>query len=58
LDKLWKDLPVWIVNAWSEVTEDGMAQKAAEMDNGKGIPDELLLKTWVEKIRHAGMVAR
>jgi hypothetical protein len=58
LDKLWEGLPVWIVNGWSEVTEESMAQKAAELDNSNNIPDKLLLKTWVEKIREAGAVAR
>ncbi|HEY2411100.1 MAG TPA: tetratricopeptide repeat protein [Pirellulaceae bacterium] len=58
LDKLWEGLPVWIINSWSDVTEDSMAQKAAELDNSIDIPDKLLLKTWVEKIRRAGIAAR
>jgi hypothetical protein len=58
LNTLWEGLPVWIVNSWSEVTEDSMDQKAAELDNSHNIPDKLLLETWVEKIRRAGNVAR
>jgi hypothetical protein len=64
LDKLWEGLPVWVVHSWSEVTEENMSQKAAEMDRmvpanaGGAIPEKLLLKTWVERIRQAGAAAR
>jgi len=64
LDVLWEGLPVWIVNSWSEVTEEGMALKAAELDttivptDGTHIPEKLLLKTWIDRIRLAGVVAR
>ena len=63
LASLWEGLPVWIVNSWSEVTEETMAQKAAEIDSGpvvnagNVIPEKLLLKTWVERIRQAGTAA-
>jgi tetratricopeptide (TPR) repeat protein len=58
LDKLWEGLPVWIVHSWSEVNEGTMAHKAAEPNNSNDIPDKLLLKTWVETIRQAGISAR
>ena len=59
LDVLWEGLPVWVVNSWSEVTEKTMERKAEEFDNNEQfdsgrVPEKLLLKTWVDKIREAG----
>jgi hypothetical protein len=58
LDHLWEGLPVWIVKSWTDVSEDSMARKAAEMDADRTnaadqIPAKLLLKTWVDQIRRA-----
>lgn len=31
LDKMFADLPVWLVNDWSEVTSESMQQKLREL---------------------------
>ena len=61
LDPLWEGLPVWVVNSWSEVTQEAMAKKAAEIDRDEElkntadrIPAKLLLKFWVDRIRTSG----
>jgi hypothetical protein len=64
LDRLWAGLPVWIVDSWAQVTPEAMLRKAAELDDHGtiasvgSIPDNLLLKTWMDRIRHAGVPHR
>ena len=35
LDPVWADLPVWVVNEWSEVSEGGVRDKVREFTAGR-----------------------
>lgn len=46
LDPLFDDLPVWIVQAWSDVTKDAMKQKIEEFRNKTFKYEKLTLAYW------------
>ena len=46
LDSLFDDLPVWIVNDWSEVTQENMVKKIEEFRNKTFKYEKLTLAYW------------
>jgi len=50
LDSLYKDLPVLIMNDWSDLTEDLLKTTIKNFENKKFNYDKLTLKYWVDKI--------
>ena len=50
LDPLYADLPVLIVQDWSEVTEKFLLQKYEEMTHKKYNIEKLFMDYWIEKI--------
>lgn len=50
LDSLFEDLPVWIVNAWSEVTEENMKAKINEFRERTFRYERLTLSYWRDRI--------
>jgi hypothetical protein len=53
LDPLFDDLPVWIVDDWTDITAESMQDKANVLDAGKFKMEKLTLKYWQELIRNA-----
>lgn len=53
LDPLFEDLPVWIVNAWSEVTEENMKAKINEFRERTFRYERLTLSYWRDRITSA-----
>jgi len=53
LDPLFDDLPVWIVDDWTEITAESMQDKANVLDSGNFKMEKLTLKYWQELIRNA-----
>lgn len=50
LDPLFEDLPVWIVDSWSDVTEENMEQKINEFCQGTFRYERLELSYWRDLI--------
>ncbi len=50
LDPLFQDLPVWIVNSWSEVTEENMKAKINEFRERTFGYERLTLAYWRDRI--------
>jgi hypothetical protein len=50
LDPMFKDLPVLIVNSWSEVTRERLDAFLKDYVPQEKIPEKLTLKYWVDKI--------
>ena len=51
LDSMFRDLPVLIVKAWSQVTRERLDAFLKEQEGKpKGVPEKLFLKYWVQKI--------
>ena len=50
LDPLFVDLPVWIVQSWSDVTEESMRLKLAEFSSRPFAFEKLTLGYWQSKI--------
>lgn len=53
LDPLFEDLPVWIVSAWSEVTEENMKSKINEFRERTFRYERLELNYWRDRISSA-----
>jgi hypothetical protein len=53
LDPLFDDLPVWIVNEWTEVTAENMKQKESEFNSKEFKLEKLTLKYWQQLIHNA-----
>lgn len=53
LDPLFEDLPVWIVNSWSEVTEENMKRKINELRERTFREERLTLEYWRGRIYSA-----
>ena len=53
LDSLFKDLPVLIVNDWSNVTEELLENTISLFENKKMSMEKLLLKYWIDIIQDA-----
>lgn len=51
LDPLFDDLPVWIVNEWSDVTAESMKQKMAEFDGQTFNLEKLTLNYWQQRLK-------
>ena len=51
IDPMFRDLPVLIVNSWSEVTRERLDAFLKEQEGKpKGVPEKLFLKYWTDKI--------
>jgi hypothetical protein len=50
LDPLFEDLPVWIVNSWSDVTEENMKAKINEFRERTFRYERLELSYWRDRI--------
>jgi hypothetical protein len=51
LDPMFRDLPVLIVKAWSQVTRERLDTFLKEQEGKpKTVPEKLFLKYWVQKI--------
>jgi hypothetical protein len=50
IDPLFDELPVWIVNQWSDVTADAMRTKIEEFRNINFNYDKLTVGYWKSKI--------
>jgi len=53
LDLLFEDLPVWIVNSWSEVTEENMKSKINEFHERTFRTERIDLSYWRNRISSA-----
>jgi hypothetical protein len=53
LDPLFEDLPVWIVNSWSDVTEENMKQKINEFRERTFRYERLTIGYWRNRINSA-----
>ena len=51
LDPLFDDLPVWIINEWSDVTAETMKEKMADFGGRTFKLEKLTLKYWQDLIR-------
>jgi len=52
LDELYRDLPVLIVNEWSDINMELLESTVENFKNKQFNYDKLLLKYWVDKIRY------
>ena len=50
LDTLYKDLPVLIVNHWSDITEKLLIDTIKKFENVEFLYDKLTLKYWIDEI--------
>lgn len=53
LDPLFEDLPVWIVNSWSDVTEENMKEKINEFRQRTFRYERLTIEYWRNRINSA-----
>lgn len=52
LDPMFEGLPVWIVQSWSDITQEGMDQKILEYTKTPPDYSKLKLDYWVKKINN------
>jgi hypothetical protein len=56
LDDLYSELPVLIVNEWSDLTQELLNNTINEFKNKKFNYDKLTLKYWINKINHSSIL--
>lgn len=54
LDSLYKDLPVLIINKWSDITEELLKNTINAFENKKFLYEKLTLNYWINKIKILG----
>jgi hypothetical protein len=52
LDSIYKDLPVLIINDWSDITQDLLQITIKKFENKTFLYDKLTLKYWMNKIQY------
>lgn len=56
IDRIFENLPVWIVDEWEEVNRENMEKKAAEFLKGTYDYNRLTLKYWINKIKKSHLL--
>ena len=52
LDSIYKDLPVLIINDWSDITQDLLQNTIKKFENKTFLYDKLTLNYWINKIKY------
>jgi len=56
IDSLFDSLPVWIVNDWSEITQESMSKKIEDFKTKKFALEKMNLSYWMKRITNSSKI--